>query len=73
MDIQYRDGTAEDLSRPTSSKTMYYEAKEFIELIQAGRTESSVNSFEHSLMAMEIMDEARRQIGLVYPADQEKV
>lgn len=69
VEIQYRNGTIEDISQPTGSKSMYYEAKEFIELIQAGRTESAVNSFENSLTTMEIMDEARKQIGLVYPAD----
>ncbi len=69
IEIQYRTGTAEDISRETSSKSMYYEAKEFIDLIKAGRTESSVNTFEISLATLEIMDEARKQIGLVYPAD----
>jgi predicted dehydrogenase len=69
VEIQYRNGTIEDISQPTGSKSMYYEAKEFIELIRAGRTESTVNSFENSLTTMEIMDEARKQIGLVYPAD----
>ncbi|MGM0882202.1 MAG: Gfo/Idh/MocA family protein [Bacillota bacterium] len=69
VEIQYRNGTVEDISQPTGSNSMYYEAKEFIELIQAGRTESAVNSFENSLTTMEIMDEARKQIGLVYPAD----
>ncbi|WP_169087098.1 Gfo/Idh/MocA family protein [Paenibacillus sp. PL91] len=67
--IQYRNGSAEDLSQQTNSKSMYYEAKEFIELIKAGRTESTVNTFENSLTTLEIMDEARKQIGLVYPAD----
>lgn len=69
VEIQYRNGTTEDLSQQTNSKSMYYEAKEFIELIKAGRTESSVNTFENSLVTMGIMDEARKQIGLVYPAD----
>ena len=69
VEIQYRTGTVEDISQETSSKSMYYEAKEFIDLIKAGRTESSVNTFKISLATMEIMDEARKQIGLVYPAD----
>ncbi|WP_424767931.1 Gfo/Idh/MocA family protein [Paenibacillus sp. sgz302251] len=69
VEIQYRNGTIEDISQPMGSKLMYYEAKEFIELIQAGKTESSVNTFQNSIATMEIMDEARRQIGLVYPAD----
>ncbi|CAM4350473.1 putative dehydrogenase [Paenibacillus endophyticus] len=69
VQIQYRDGTSEDISRESNSKSMYYEAKAFIELIQSGRTESDVNTFENSLITLEIMDEARKQIGLVYPAD----
>lgn len=69
IEIQYRDGTKEDISQPTRSNSMFYEVTEFIELIKAGRTESSVNSFENSLMTLEIVDEGRKQIGLVYPAD----
>jgi len=69
VEIQYRNGTSEDISQPANSKSMYYEAKEFIELIKAGRTESSINTFANSLATLEIMDEARKQIGLVYPAD----
>jgi predicted dehydrogenase len=71
VELQPRGGGAEDLSRPTAGKLMMYEAKEFIELIQAGRTESTVNSLAKSLAVLEIMDEARRQIGLVYPADRQ--
>jgi predicted dehydrogenase len=69
VEIQYRNGAVEDISEQTSDKTMFYEAAEFIALIKAGRTESSVNTFENSLTTMEIMDEARKQLGLVYPAD----
>ncbi|MBD2872315.1 Gfo/Idh/MocA family protein [Paenibacillus arenilitoris] len=69
IELRYRNGEAEDLSQPTNPKTMYYEAAEFIELIRAGRTESSVNTFENTLKTLEIMDEARKQLGLVYPAD----
>lgn len=69
VEVQYRNGTTEDISKPTNPKSMYYEAKEFMELINAGRTESSVNTYENSLITLEIMDEARKQIGLIYPAD----
>lgn len=67
--IQYRDGREEDLSQPTSGNSMYYEAKEFIELVEAGKTESAINSLATSMLAMEVMDEARKQLGLVFPAD----
>ncbi|MCA0756597.1 Gfo/Idh/MocA family oxidoreductase [Paenibacillus sp. N4] len=71
VEIQYRGAESETISQPTDDKTMYYEVREFINLIRLGRTESEVNSFANSLITMEIMDEARKQIGLVYPADRE--
>ena len=38
-------------------------------LIEQGRQESSVNSWENSLTTIEIMDEIRQQLGVHYPAD----
>jgi scyllo-inositol 2-dehydrogenase (NADP+) len=67
--IQYRDGSVEDISRDQVSNGMYYEADEFIRLIKEGKTESALNSFEKSRTVMEVIDEARRQIGVIYPAD----
>ena len=46
-----------------------YEVKEFIDLVQSGDRESSVNSHLNSLITLEIIDEVRRQLGVVYPAD----
>ncbi|MCA0993737.1 Gfo/Idh/MocA family protein [Pseudalkalibacillus hwajinpoensis] len=66
--IHYRDGSVEDLSQ-SQSHTMMYEAKEFMELIQAGKHQSSINSHENSLRSIEVMEEARKQIGVVFPAD----
>jgi scyllo-inositol 2-dehydrogenase (NADP+) len=66
--IQYRDGTIEDISK-SQGHSMYYETKEFIRLIKNGETESSTNSFANSLAVMEVIDEARKQIGVVFPAD----
>ncbi|MBM7702423.1 Gfo/Idh/MocA family protein [Metabacillus iocasae] len=69
VEVRYRNGEKEDVTVPQSEHTMSYEASEFIELVKAGKTESSVNSFERSMITMEIMDEVRKQIGLVYPND----
>jgi predicted dehydrogenase len=69
VEIYYRDGTIEDVTVAQKAKSMLYEAEEFISLIKKGNLESSNNSHLNSLIAMEIMDEARRQIGIVYPAD----
>ena len=69
VDINYRDGIRESLSVKQDMPPMYYETKEFIELIHQGKIESDKNSFANSLLAIEIMDEARKQIGIVFPAD----
>ena len=49
----------------------FYEVEEFINLIEQGKLESEINSHNHSLISLEIIDEIRRQIGVVYPADKE--
>lgn len=72
VEIRYRDGRIEDLTQPQTPKTMHYEIREFIELIQNGQMESPTNSHTNSVITMEIMDEARRQIGLVFPADRNR-
>lgn len=67
--IHYRDGTIEDLSKPQMHESMFYEAREFIDLIISGERESEINSHATSLAVAEIMEEARRQMGLIYAAD----
>jgi predicted dehydrogenase len=67
--IHYKDGSVEDLTLPQERPSMYYELREFIELVKSGRVESAVNSHANSLATMEVIDEARRQIGLVFTAD----
>ncbi|QJD84444.1 Gfo/Idh/MocA family protein [Cohnella herbarum] len=67
--IRYRDGSVEDLTQPQEDNAMYYEALEFIELVKKGEKESAVNSHANSLKVIRVMDEARKQMGLVYPAD----
>lgn len=42
----------------------YYEMKEFADLVEAGETESKINSLDTSIIAMEIIDEALKQNGL---------
>ncbi|QAY66794.1 Gfo/Idh/MocA family protein [Paenibacillus protaetiae] len=67
--IEYRDGRTEILSEPDSRPVMLHELSHFVELVQSGKTESPVNSFTHSMATLAVMDAARKQIGLVYPAD----
>lgn len=69
IEIRYRDGRVEDVTRPQLPQTMHYEIREFIRLAAAGARESATNSHTASRVTMEVMDEARRQIGVVFPAD----
>ncbi len=69
VEIRYRDGSVEALTREQPNKFMYYELEHFIELVESGTPESPTNSWTNSLNATRVMDEARKQIGLAYPAD----
>lgn len=69
VSIAFRNGESEDISGRQIKEKMYYELQEFVNLIMDGKTESSTNTFDLSTKVMEIMDEVRRQIGLVYEAD----
>lgn len=60
---------AEDISIVTEKDEYYYEVAEFIDMVLTGRKESTVNTLENSLITLEIIDEVRRQLGVVYPAD----
>ncbi|WP_428912315.1 Gfo/Idh/MocA family protein [Niallia sp. Krafla_26] len=69
VDIRYRNGITENITLPQKKETMYYEVKEFIELIKKGQLEPTINTHQNSLIAAEIMEEARQQSGIVFPAD----
>ncbi|MCE4050650.1 MULTISPECIES: Gfo/Idh/MocA family oxidoreductase [Bacillaceae] len=69
IEIAFRNGEREDVSVQQKEEAMYYEAKEFIDTILAGKTESSINSLDLSLAVMEVMEEVRKQTGIVFPAD----
>lgn len=59
----------EDISAHAPFNEYYYEVAEFISLVLAGRRESEINSHSTSLTTIELLDEIRRQIGVVFPAD----
>ncbi|MGD7007077.1 Gfo/Idh/MocA family protein [Metabacillus sp. 84] len=68
--IRYRSGETEEINMHQHENSMFDEAKEFASLIREGKLESETNTLENSLITLEIMDLARREIGLVYPADE---
>ncbi|MEC0226072.1 Gfo/Idh/MocA family protein [Paenibacillus alba] len=69
VEIRYRDGSVEDLTQVQAARNMRYEAEEFIRLIKTKTLESATNSHANSLITVGIIDEARKQMGLVFPAD----
>ncbi|WP_246943167.1 Gfo/Idh/MocA family protein [Bacillus pinisoli] len=69
VEIKYKDGTTEKISIVREQPEMYYEAEEFIKLIKEGSTMSTINSFKNSLQTARVMEMARKQLGLIYPAD----
>ena len=60
---------AEDISVPVDADEYLCEFREFIDVLESGRLESSANSLETSLITAEILDEIRRQAEVVFPDD----
>lgn len=60
---------AEDITAPMDADEYQCEFREFIDVIQQGRSESANNSLANSLAVAEVMDEIRRQAGVSFPAD----
>ena len=58
-----------DISVPTDPDEYLCEFREFINVLESGRLESSVNTYETSLVTAEILDEIRSQAGVVFPTD----
>ena len=69
--INYTNGNIEVISVNQIEENMMYEVKEFIQLITNNTLESKINTHENSLNTSKIMEQIRRQMGLVYPADLE--
>ncbi|WP_163539181.1 Gfo/Idh/MocA family oxidoreductase [Gracilibacillus sp. YIM 98692] len=67
--IVYKDGSEEKIDAGQKENTMYYEAKSFIESIENNEIENKVNTWENSLETIRVLDAARKEIGIVFPAD----
>lgn len=67
--IVYRDGTVEDLTESHKEADMCYEVQEFVDTINRGELESKMTPHAQTIETLRIIDEIRRQVGVVYPAD----
>lgn len=67
--LKKRGGEETIISNPNPTHEYYFEVAEFIDLIQKNEKESTINSLENSLITIEIIDEIRKQLEIIYPAD----
>ncbi len=67
--LKKRGGEEIIISTPNPTHEYYFEVAEFIDLIQKNEKESTINSLENSLITIEIIDEIRKQLEIIYPAD----
>lgn len=67
--ILYNDQTEEKIVARARQSNMIYEVREWLRLIRAGADATPYNS--NSLLALEVMDQARQQMGIRFPADRE--
>ena len=67
--IRYRDKSREDISFELKDpgNNMNYEIAEFMRIAEANGSAETHN--QYSVWEMQVMDEARRQMGIVFPAD----
>lgn len=66
--IYYRDGSVKKPDIPYTDNNMVYEAVEWAEMISMG--DFSDKHSRYSLMSLRVMDEARKQQNIVFPADE---
>ncbi len=66
--LDLRDGTSHDLTREQSSLHMRYEVEHFLACVRAG-DQSTTWPVANSLAVMRILDRARAEVGVRFPAD----
>lgn len=67
--VFYRNGKEEVLDIPKSENNMCYEINKFMKMIEANQINHPY--LQNSEMELEIMDEVRRQQGIIFPADKD--
>lgn len=65
--INYNNGQEEIISINKYDNNMYYEVEELIRLIKINKSAHKHNKY--SVMEVNILDEVRKQIGVIFPAD----
>lgn len=64
-----KNNNSSSIDVPHCGNDYFYELKEFIDTITKGEIEHPIASHNNALLVMEVLDEIRQQLGIVYPAD----
>jgi predicted dehydrogenase len=67
--LHLNDGSYQTLTLAQTDNRMTYELSHFIDLIEAGIGQSSINSWQLSQQVLSVIEEARKQQTIIYPAD----
>jgi len=67
--VQREDGRSWWFEQPMA-RTFAHEAAEVARRVSEGSTQSPLMPWEDTLAVLRVMDEVRRQIGVVYPGEQ---
>lgn len=67
--IDSKQNVIEEFDQPVTSRGMQYQAWELERVVAAGELTSPLLPAEQSVAIMGVLDEVRRQIGLVYPGE----
>lgn len=70
LTIRFRDGSEEELETETIYPAMFYELYEFNMAIEQNLRGSIINTPHNSLVTSRLMEEARKQMGVIFPADE---
>lgn len=69
VSLTRRSGGVADLTREQSVHHMRYEVEHFLECLDSGLPASPIWPIGHSQTVLGVLDEARRQVGVRFPAD----
>lgn len=69
--IEYRNGKTENIefTQLDDDLTMYYQVAEFISVFNNRKIQSEINTLKNTLDSLKILDDYRKQVGVIYPTD----
>lgn len=69
VQAQKKGGDAEKIGEVQAKNNMQYELAAFVELVQAGRQQDELLTWDMALTVARVLEDARRDAGITFPAD----